>query len=235
MTKGIIFDYGGTLDTGGLHWSEVLWLGYQDAQVPVSKEQFRECYVYAERELARHPYIKPQHNFLDLLRIKLRLETGRLVAHGYWQAEEESRRAAAEQIAQFCYAYVLRNLLRSRPVAQELAKRYPLALVSNFYGNIGSVLRDFRLELFQRVIESALVGVRKPDPRIFRLGVEALGCKPRETVVVGDSFGKDIVPASQIGCQTVWMKGKGWADEPVDPSLPTWTITDIGQLAEILL
>ncbi len=235
MIKGIIFDYGGTLDTGGLHWSEVLWMGYEDAQVPVSKEQFRECYVYAERELAKHPYIKPEHNFLDLLRIKADLETGRLAAQGYWQAEEGRRRAAAEQIAQFCYAYVLRNLLRSRPVVEQLSRRYPLALVSNFYGNIGSVLRDFRLELFQRVIESAVVGVRKPDPRIFQLGVDALGCKPRETVVVGDSFGKDIVPASQLGCQTVWMKGKGWADEPVERSLPTWTITDIGQLPSLLL
>ena len=27
--KGIIFDYGGTLDTRGDHWSEVLWQGYE--------------------------------------------------------------------------------------------------------------------------------------------------------------------------------------------------------------
>ena len=31
--KGIIFDYGGTLDTDGLHWSEVLWTAYCQSHV----------------------------------------------------------------------------------------------------------------------------------------------------------------------------------------------------------
>ncbi len=46
--KGIIFDYGGTIDSNGKHWAEVLWESYQDQKVPVTKEQFREAYVYAD-------------------------------------------------------------------------------------------------------------------------------------------------------------------------------------------
>ena len=41
--KGVIFDYGGTIDSRGVHWSEVIWDGYCDAGVAVTKEQFREC------------------------------------------------------------------------------------------------------------------------------------------------------------------------------------------------
>ncbi|MDE6263430.1 MAG: HAD family hydrolase, partial [Muribaculaceae bacterium] len=64
------------------------------------------------------------------------------------------------------------------------------------------------------IIESAVVGVRKPDPAIFRLGVEAFGLPAEEVLVVGDSLKKDILPAESIGCQTAWIKGKGWtADE----------------------
>ena len=37
--KGIIFDYGGTLDTNSVHWSEVLWERYQKEQIAVTKEQ----------------------------------------------------------------------------------------------------------------------------------------------------------------------------------------------------
>ena len=48
--KGIIFDYGGTIDSRGVHWSEIIWNGYQIAQINVTKEQFSECYVFAERE-----------------------------------------------------------------------------------------------------------------------------------------------------------------------------------------
>ena len=90
-----------------------------------------------------------------------------------------------------------------------------MVLVSNFYGNVESVLSDFGLRhFFDSIIESAVVGVRKPDPKIFALGVEALGLEPEQVLVVGDSYKKDIVPAESLGCTVLWLKGKGWtADE----------------------
>jgi putative hydrolase of the HAD superfamily len=108
-----------------------------------------------------------------------------------------------------------------------------MVLVSNFYGNMAVVLQEFGFDgLFREVIESAVVGVRKPDPRIFTLGVEALGLKPEEVVVVGDSMDKDIIPAKQAGCQTVWLKGEGWTNDPMDESIPDRTITDLSDLLE---
>ena len=104
-------------------------------------------------------------------------------------------------------------------------------LVSNFYGNVESVLADFGLRhLFAAVIESAVAGVRKPDPQIFRLGVEALGLQPEEVLVVGDSLRKDILPAESIGCRTAWLKGKGWTDEEDRATHPS----QISALADIL-
>ncbi len=230
MIKGIIFDYGGTIDTNSLHWSEVLWEGYQSESVPVSKEQFRECYVYAERALAKHPYIKPEHDFHDLLRIKIDIETRNLVESGYWNIDEIERKTVSDKIALYCYSYVLRILEVSREVIRRLADSYPLVLVSNFYGNIHTILKDFELEYFDEVIESAVVGVRKPDPKIFQMGVDALGLSAEDVVVIGDSFSKDIVPASSIGCKTVWIKGIGWGNEEIDESLPTCIISDIKEL-----
>ena len=71
MIKGLIFDYGGTIDSDGVHWSEILWESYFQYSIPVSKSQFRNVYVLAERELAKHPYIRPEYNFYDLLKIKI--------------------------------------------------------------------------------------------------------------------------------------------------------------------
>jgi putative hydrolase of the HAD superfamily len=48
--------------------------------------------------------------------------------------------------------------------------------------------------------------------------------------VVGDSYQKDIVPATSIGCQTVWLRGKGWNDEDVDEAVPTHIIYNIKEL-----
>lgn len=45
-TEGYIFDYGGTLDTGGCHWGRRIWHAYERAGVPVGEELFREAYVY---------------------------------------------------------------------------------------------------------------------------------------------------------------------------------------------
>jgi len=240
--KGIIFDYGGTIDTNSLHWSEVLWEAYEKVGVPVSKEEFRTSYVFAERALAKHPYIKPDHNFLDLLIIKCDLETGDLVERKIWNVSEAERKEKSDAIAHYCYEYVLNILKVSREVIDKLSKRYPLVLVSNFYGNIQTILKDFRLEYFQDIVESAVVGVRKPDPKIFQLGVDALHrvtntneeTMPSDTIVViGDSFSKDIVPANSIGCKTVWIKGKGWGNEEIDESVPSEIITDIANLYEL--
>ena len=130
-----------------------------------------------------------------------------------------------EPVARYCYEAARSSIEEARPVLEQLATRYPMVLVSNFYGNVDEVLRDFDLRrYFGGVIESAVVGVRKPDPRIFSLGVVALGLEPGEVMVVGDSLRKDILPARSIGCRTAWLKGKGWTaeeDAATDPAMIT--------------
>lgn len=210
--KGVIFDYGGTLDTGGDHWSEVIWDAWQKAGVVCDKAEFRECYVYAERELARTLHILPHHNFHDLLYIKMQIELQKLCELGHFAPAEIDDKA--KKIADLCYAAAKASVEKAKPVLEALSKKYPMVLVSNFYGNVETVLKDFGIDgYFKKVIESAVVGVRKPDPKIFLLGVEALGLKPEEVLVFGDSYSKDIVPAEKAGCQVMWLKGKGWTAE----------------------
>ncbi len=129
------------------------------------------------------------------------------------------------------YALTCKETAKSREVLLQLKQQYPMVLVSNFYGNIATVLKEFQLDgIFDTIIESAVVGVRKPDPQIFTLGVEALGMRPDEVVVVGDSMDKDIIPAGKAGCHTVWFKGEGWTNDPVDESPAEIVITDLTQI-----
>lgn len=210
--KGIIFDYGGTIDSHGDHWSEVIYDGYVNADLAIDKQQFRDSYVYAERALARQRHIYPEHTFLDLMRIKIAIELGDLCNRGI--ITEADRDEKAEPIANYCYQRAKASVNDARPVLETLAAHYPMVLVSNFYGNVESVLRDMGIrQYFQGIIESAVVGVRKPDPRIFTLGVVALGLQPDQVIVIGDSLRKDIEPAESIGCHVAWLKGKGWTAE----------------------
>lgn len=199
MNKGYIFDYGGTLDTGGQHWGMLLWHAFERHQVPVSESQFRDAYVYAERTLGRNKIIQPTDTFLQTLKAKVQLELTYLNNESYTDA-----------IVSDVYERTKSQTALSRRVLMQM-KASPMVLVSNFYGNISVVLQEFGLDgIFEEVIESAVVGIRKPDPQIFLLGVDALGMKPEEVTVVGDSLEKDIIPAKRAGCHTVWLKGEGW-------------------------
>ena len=220
MIKGYIFDYGGTLDTGGHHWGKVIWHAYERQQVPVSEAQFRDAYVHGERTLGKNPIIQSDFTFRQTLEKKLQLQLEFLHQEYY-----------LSPLLDDLYSRTQAETRKSREVLLRLKEQYPMVLVSNFYGNIQTVLGEFGLDgVFSQIIESAVVGVRKPDPRIFSLGVEALGQKPDEVVVVGDSIDKDIVPARQAGCHTVWFRGEGWTDDPVDESLPDRIITDLREL-----
>lgn len=201
MNKGYIFDYGGTLDTGGQHWGMLLWHAFERQQVPVSESQFRDAYVYAERTLGRNKIIQPTDTFLQTLKAKVQLELTYLNNESYTDA-----------IVSDVYERTKSQTALSRRVLMQM-KASPMVLVSNFYGNISVVLQEFGLDgIFEEVIESAVVGIRKPDPQIFLLGVDALGMKPEEVTVVGDSLEKDIIPAKRAGCHTVWLKGEGWTN-----------------------
>ena len=220
MIKGCIFDYGGTLDTHGCHWGKVIWHAYEQCGVPVTEAAFREAYVHAERTLGRNPIIQPDFTFRQTLEEKIRIQLSVLGCDEYRPC-----------IVDALYRQTVSETACSRHVLLQLKVHYPMVLVSNFYGNIATVLKEFQLDgIFQSVIESAVVGVRKPDPRIFTLGVEALGLHPEEVMVVGDSIDKDIIPARKAGCQTIWFKGEGWTDDPVDESIPDRIITSLDEI-----
>lgn len=233
--QGVIFDYGGTIDTNSRHWAEVLWTKYVEHQVPVDKESFRDAYVFGERALAKYPFVQPWHNFHDVLSIKTKLQMEWLAGQRKLPMDEWQLQSDAVKVADSCYEYVLDVLKVTRPVIEELAKNYKLVLVSNFYGNIQTILKDFGLlDFFDEIIESSVVGVRKPDPAIYRLGVEAMGFEAGNVLVIGDSFSKDVVPAKTVGCRVAWLKGEGWGGEVIDESVPDVIITDLAQLPALL-
>lgn len=212
--RGVILDFGGTLDTDGTHWSRVIESAYQEAGVALTNEDFREAYIYAERELARTLHILPHHNFGDMLLIKVKIELQYLSEHGLFAPVLIDSKA--REIADICHEAVVKQTSQSAEVLKALAEKWPLVLVSNFYGNIETVLKDFGiLECFKKVIESARVGIRKPDPAIFELGVKALGLEAAEVLVVGDSIKNDMNPAKKLGCRTLLLEGKGWEDTPL--------------------
>ena len=233
MINGLLLDYGGTIDTNGLHWGAVLWDSYQKANIQIEKELFSKAYSFGERSLAINPIIKPEHSFYDTLYLKIEQQFAFLKENSVELAPE-----LVTLIAKTCNEFARNTVLEAKPVLEALSDKYPLVLVSNFYGNIHHVLEIFGIQnLFKTIIESAVVGVRKPDPAIYQLGAESIGLSPKECVVVGDSFSKDIIPAKKLGSKAIWLNVAGWEDKPAINQQYTADaeITDFSSLPQTII
>ncbi len=75
------------------------------------------------------------------------------------------------------------------------------ALVSNSWGTT-RYPRDVLAELFDAVVISGEVGMRKPDRAIYSLGAERIGLAPEECVFV-DDLGVNLATAAKLGMATV--------------------------------
>lgn len=81
--------------------------------------------------------------------------------------------------------------------------RLRTALLTNNVSAMDQPIGDDSLsDLFDVVIESSKVGVRKPDPRFYELALEALGVEAAEAVFL-DDLGVNLKPARQLGMTTI--------------------------------
>ncbi|MBR1774387.1 MAG: HAD family hydrolase [Bacteroidales bacterium] len=229
--KTVIFDYGATLDTNGVHWYHIFAGEHLKFNSYLTDEQMREAYVYGERQIAATRTVESMHNFLDTLLIKVDFQFDWLENNGI--IKKECRHT--EEISRNCYHLAKENTKKVRPMLEKLAESYNVGLVSNFYGNLDEVLKDFSLrDCFDDVVESAVVGISKPDKRLWQYALERLLTNAQDATVVGDSYKKDIMPTKQLGCSTIWLKGKGWKDIPQNTPFADAIITDIMQVENIL-
>lgn len=79
-----------------------------------------------------------------------------------------------------------------------------LAVVSNADGRIAAALAASGIDRhFAAVIDSHVVGVEKPDPRIFRMALDACGVEPAAALFVGDIYEIDVRGARDAGMDAV--------------------------------
>lgn len=85
-------------------------------------------------------------------------------------------------------------------VAAVCGRGYRTAVVSNADGRVEALLEDRGLtEYLEFVIDSEVVGVKKPDRRIFDLAVNRLGVPAERVLYVGDLYAVDVLGARAAG------------------------------------
>jgi putative hydrolase of the HAD superfamily len=90
---------------------------------------------------------------------------------------------------------------------------YRMAVVSNADGRVRGLLEEAGLTgHLEFVVDSAEVGIEKPDPRIFRTATDRMGLLPSACAYVGDIYEIDIVGARGAGLEAVLI-----GDGPAPP------------------
>jgi HAD superfamily hydrolase (TIGR01509 family) len=90
-----------------------------------------------------------------------------------------------------------------------------LGVVSNSDGRVEEALEAAGIrDRFDVILDSALVGVEKPDPAIFRAALDALDVAPDEALFVGDLYDVDVVGAEAAGIEAVLLVPEAAASGP---------------------
>lgn len=115
-----------------------------------------------------------------------------------------------------------------------IAEAVPIGLITNGPTNIQQPKIDL-LEIehhFNFVVISESVGVWKPDPRIFEIGLEHVGMSAESVIYVGDNPEADIGGAQAAGLRAIWMNraARSWPRE----ELPDLEVRDMAELVNAL-
>jgi putative hydrolase of the HAD superfamily len=82
------------------------------------------------------------------------------------------------------------------------ARGVHVAIISNSEGMLERLFRDLGvLPHLDLIVDSGIVGVEKPDPRIFRVALDHFGVPPSAALHLGDMFATDVLGARAAGCR----------------------------------
>lgn len=117
-----------------------------------------------------------------------------------------------------------------------LAARYRLGLLSNFddAATGRQVLADTGVaHLFEAVVISAEVGVRKPNPLIYGRMLAMLGQEPQDVLFAGDAPREDVAGPRRALMRAAWVNPRGERFPEAMPA-PDLVVTDLAELADAL-
>ncbi|MBN1190041.1 MAG: HAD-IA family hydrolase [Dehalococcoidales bacterium] len=112
---------------------------------------------------------------------------------------------------------------------------YRIGLISDCSYEAPAVWHNTPLaSFFDVTVFSCLVGMRKPDPRIYRLALEQFGLSARECCYIGDGSSRELSGAAKVGLRAVQLRVPGEFGEDVYRlGLENWQGEFISTLSEV--
>jgi len=219
VVAAVLFDWNNTLVQ--FTWDdELLAEGHRAGLRAIGRDDEPAAFTarYRERVIERGT---PDERYESLLR-ELLPETTDDQIDAFVDAEHEAWAPAFQTLGA---AQALLEALRSRGIKT--------GVILNSWPDPGRVLRgDIERAgltgLLDTIVISSEVGMRKPDPGIFRLALEQLGVEPHEAMFVGDRLETDVQGAANLGMTTVQALWFNADDTPsIEPDFMAFTPMDV--------
>ena len=87
-------------------------------------------------------------------------------------------------------------------------------------------------EMFDSITTSEEVQIYKPKEKIFQVALNKAGCQGKESIIVGDSYKKDIVGGKNMGMTTIWINKFSGDDADMDKA--DFVVKDLKEISTIL-
>ena len=216
--RALVFDFGGTLDGNGVHWLERAYQFIHERHPEITREAFDEADRATITEFALgDSSVEWSYQDGSMLpvgavaseyaaRCNLR-ETTEAIAVGIYKRLGLSKKMKDEYVEWFCEG-AAKSLAENRRWLKTLHGTYRLAVISNNFGNTRGWCDDYGLSpLLDVIIDSTVLGIAKPDARIFEAALSELGVMPSQSIYVGDSYSADMIGGKNAGMWTAWLVG----------------------------
>lgn len=83
---------------------------------------------------------------------------------------------------------------------------YRLGLISNSDGSVAGSIKKLGLtKFFECILDSHVVGVEKPDPKIFEIALTQLNLAAERCVYIGDNYDRDVIGARRVGITPILL------------------------------
>ena len=160
-------------------------------------------------------------------------ETANAIAVGIYKRLGLSEKMKNEYVEWFC-AGAAESLTENRRWLETLHGTYQLAVISNNFGNTRGWCDEYGLTpLLEAIIDSTVLGIAKPDARIFEAALSELGVAPAHAIYVGDSYAADMVGGKNAGMWTAWLVGNQ-VKTCQDPSVVDVQLSHLHELTDFL-
>ena len=87
-------------------------------------------------------------------------------------------------------------------------------------------------EIFDSITTSEEVQSYKPEPKIFQVALNKARCQGEESIIIGDSYKKDIIGGKNIGMTTIWINKFSGDDADMDKA--DFVVKDLKEVSPIL-